>query len=156
MKRNGIWLIALVMAMGLIAGGCGDDDDDGGDDGAEALTKEEYLAQGNQICKQGEAELDAVADETFSGGEPDQATLEAFVNDALIPNVQGQIDQLRDLGIPEADEEQVTQILDEAELALQDIKEDPSLAAGQGGEDPFAEVNTKLDEYGLTACGGGG
>ena len=98
------------MAMGLIAAGCGGDDDDGGD----ALTKEEYVAQGNEICEDGNAELEQSADFDFS----DPAALEAFVTDTFVPNIQGQIDDLRE-GIPEDDEDEVNEILDEAELALQ-------------------------------------
>ena len=32
------------------------------------------------------------------------------------------------------------------------MKENPSVIAGEGGGDPFAEINTQLSEYGLTAC----
>ena len=64
-----------MLALGLIAAGCGDDDDESSDTGtdavtAAALTKEEYLAQGNQICKQGNAETDAAAQQVFQGGKP--------------------------------------------------------------------------------------
>jgi hypothetical protein len=143
MKRNALWLLALVLAMGLLAAGCGGDDDDGDSD-SEALTKEEYLAQGNEICEAGDAELNQ-AQVDFN----DPAALEGFVNDTFVPNVQGQIDDLRE-GIPEDDADEVNQILDEAELALQDVKEDPTLITGDGG--PFADISAQLHEYGLTSC----
>ena len=152
MKRNGIWLLALVLAMGLIAGGCGDDDDSG-DDGGEALTKQQFVTQANAICERGNGELDAAAEETFSKGQPSPEQLEQFASDTLVPNIQGQIDEIRDLGFPEADEDSLTDTFDKAELALQDIKEDPSSL--NGSSDPFAEVNKELDAYGLTACGSG-
>jgi hypothetical protein len=153
MKRKALWLLALALATGSVAAGCGGDDDDGGDGGGDALSKEEFVAQGNEICTEGNAEIEAGAQEAFPEGQPTPETAEAFVNDTLVPSVQGQIDDLRDLGIPEGDEDQVTEILDKAELALQDLKEDPTLAIGQG-EDPFAEVNQELTDYGLTACAG--
>jgi hypothetical protein len=150
MKRNAMLALALALATGSIAAGCGGDDDD---DGGDSLTKEEFVAQGNEICTEGNADIEAGAEEAFSQGQPNPETVEAFVNDTLVPSVQGQIDDIRDLGAPEGDEDQVTEILDKAELALQDIKEDPSLAAGEGA-DPFAEVNQELSDYGLTACAG--
>lgn len=146
MKRNLLWLLAGVLATGLIAAGCGDDDDDGGD-GGEALSKEEYLAQGNQICEEGQAEL-RQAEDTIN----DPAAPEAFITDTLVPNVQGQIDQLRE-GIPEGDEDTVNGILDDAEVILDDIEADP--ASLQGNADPFADVNPRLNEYGLTTCAEG-
>jgi len=141
MKRNALLLLGLVLATGLIAAGCGGDDDDGGD----ALTKEEYLAQGNANCEAEDAKLN-------QAGPESEAELPAFIEDTFVPNIQGQIDYLRD-GIPEGDEDQVNQILDETELALQDIKEDPSLAGPGATEDPFADPTRQLHQYGLTSCG---
>ncbi len=149
-KRYGVLLVA-VMATGLIAAGCGGDDDDAGD-GGDALSKTEYVAQGNAICEAGNAETDAAAEELFQGSEPTEAEISSFATDTLVPNIQGQIDDLRALPAPEGDEDTLTGIYDEAELALQDINEDPTLIQGQGS-DPFAEINTKLKDYGLTACG---
>jgi hypothetical protein len=150
MKRNALLLLAGLLAAGLIAGGCGDDDD--GDDTTEAaaLTKEEFVAQGNQICKQGNEELDTAAEDTFGKGQPSEEELESFVTHTLIPNVQGQIDDIRALGIPEGDEDTVNGFLDQAELVLVDLEENPS--AIQNGPDPFAEVDPQLREYGLTIC----
>ena len=148
MKRNTLMLLGLVLATGLIAAGCGDDDessDTGTDEATASLTKEEYLAKGNKICEDGDAEL-----QQAPGADPaDAAAFESFVNDTFVPNVQGQIDDLRE-GIPEADADEVNQILDEAELALQDVKEDPSSIAQQ--QDPFTDISKKLHEYGLTSC----
>jgi hypothetical protein len=143
-------LLMLVAALtcGLIVAGCGGDDDDGGDGGAEALTKEEYVTQGNQICEEGNAQI--AEDAEAIGDAPDQAASESFVTDSLVPNIQDQIDQLRDLGIPEGDEDQVNGMLDQAESALGEIEADPALLFDEN--DPFTEVNDELEEYGLTAC----
>ncbi|CAN5561043.1 hypothetical protein BH20ACT15_BH20ACT15_10740 [soil metagenome] len=102
--------------------------------------------QGNKLCEERSAELDQEADEAFQSNDPE--ALDAFVTDTLVPNVQGQIDALRD-GIPEGDEDTVNAILDDAEAVLGDLEADPkSLQQGE----PFAEINPRLQEYGLTAC----
>jgi len=155
MKRNLMLLAAGVLATGLIAAGCGDGNDDEssdtGTDAATAPTKAEFVAEANEVCKQGNAELEAAGEETFKG-KPTQADLEAFVTDTLVPNVQGQIDDIRALGIPEGDEAVVNGFLDDAEGVLDDLEADPSLL-DKG--DPFAAVNKELAAYGLTTCAGG-
>jgi hypothetical protein len=152
MKRNWMILLAGLLATGLIAAGCGgDDDDDDGGDGGEALTKEEFLAEGNAICEAGNAELEQASSELQSG--PGSPQFDAFISDTFIPNVQGQIDEIRALEPPEEDADTVNGILDDAEGVLDEIEADPA-TFGQGG-DPFAEVNTQLNDYGLTACAAG-
>ncbi|MGH2957913.1 MAG: hypothetical protein ACRDL6_13080 [Solirubrobacterales bacterium] len=151
MRRAGL-LLAAMLTTGLIAAGCGDDDGGDGGNGDEALTKEEFVAQGNQICREGNQELDAIANQSFQR-EPTPEQEERFVNDEVIPNIQGQIDEIRALESPEGDEETINGILDDAEAALDEIRADPSLIEADPG--PFAEVNQQLREYGLSTCGSG-
>ena len=149
MKRNLILMLACLAATGLIAAGCGDDDDDGGD----ALTKEEFVTQGNKICTDGNAEIEAEAEEVFASGQPTPEEELAFAEDSVVPNIQSQIDGLRDLTPPEEDEETVTEMLDAAQAALDRAEADPSLLTSAGGEDVFVDVNVQLNDYGLTECG---
>jgi hypothetical protein len=150
MKLNAILAVFAALVLGGVAAGCGDDNDDGGD---QALTKQEFLAKGNAICAAGNKEVETAFQTAIGNAKPTQEQLNAVVTDSLVPSIQGQIDDIRDL--PGPDEDQIGSILDEAELALQDIKENPSLATQEGGQDPFADVNKKLNDYGLTACGSG-
>jgi hypothetical protein len=149
MKRN-LTLIALVaLATGLVAVGCGDDD--GGDDTStsEALTKEEFLAQGNAICKQGNAEIGQAGEGVQ--GPPGTPEFDAFVTDTLVPNIQGQIDDLRALGIPEADADQVNAMLDDVQDVVDQIEADPGFAT-ESKQDPLDPVTESLVAYGLTEC----
>ncbi len=149
MKKTLLMLVAALTCVMVVAG-CGGDDDGGDSDdgGGTALTKEEFVTQGNQICADGNAQI--AEDAEAIGDNPDQATSEAFVADSLVPNIQSQIDGLRDLGIPEGDEDQVNGMLEEAESALGEIESDPALLFDEN--DPFSEVNDQLTEYGLTEC----
>ena len=72
-------LLAGLLATGLIAAGCGGDDDDDGGDGGEALTKEEFLTEGNAICEEGNAELQQASTELQGG--PGSPGLDAFITD---------------------------------------------------------------------------
>jgi hypothetical protein len=148
MKSKLYLFAAAVSAAGLIAAGCGDDDDSD-----SSLSKEEFVAQANEICTEGTTELNEAAQEEFGdSGQPTPAEEEAFVRDTVVPNIQGQLDEIRELGIPEGDADEVNGILDDAQSALDELEEDPS--GTSGGTDPFADVNRDLTEYGISACAG--
>ena len=152
MKRNTLWLLTAVLALGLVAAGCGDDDDSG-DDGGEALTKEEYVAQGNAICEEGDKEIEAGFREVAPANQqPTPEEIETVVSETLVPSVQGQIDDLRALSPPEGDEETLNAIYDDAQAALDSIEADPSILSAGDSPDPFADVNQRIGDYGLTAC----
>jgi hypothetical protein len=153
MKRWGALLLAGALATGLIAAGCGGGDDDNGDDNgattaAETLSKSEFVQEANQICKEGNDELDQAGQSL--GQSSNEEDLKTFITETLVPNIQGQIDQIRALGIPEADQEEVNAILDDAEADLSKVKDDPSIVIQN--QDPFTDVNKRLDDYGLTEC----
>ena len=154
MKRSVILSTIAALAIGVVAAGCGGDgnDDESSSTGTEAaaLTKDEFVQEANAICKQGEAELDQAGQELQGG--PNSPEFEAFITDTLVPNIQGQIDDIRALGIPEEDADEVNGYLDEAEARLDEVEADPALLTS--GEDPFAEVNKKVGAYGLTECAG--
>jgi len=166
--------LALALAAGLIAAGCGDDDDEttttttssatttAGATGAtgatgEPLSKEEFIAEADAICKAGDREIDSQAQEFFpEGGSPGTAEEEAFVTEVLVPGVQEELDGIGALTPPEGDEDEVAAILDAAQEAIDQLEEDPSALTGAGsGPDPFAEANQLATDYGLKVCGQG-
>ena len=135
--------IAAAVA-GLGVAGCGGDD--------EALTKAEFVKQGNAICAKGNAELKTKVEELIAGGkEPDMEAQIAFVEEEFLPNVQGQIDDLGELTPPEADEGEVEAIIASAQEAIDKAEADlEAVAAAE--EDPFADANEKAGAYGLSEC----
>jgi hypothetical protein len=165
--RKVMTILALAGAgVALVATGCGGDDDDDTTAATtatttaaagEPLSKQEFIAEADTICSQGDREINQAANETFGGGqEPSQEEQEQFVTDTVLPNIQGQIDGIRALTPPEGDEDQVTAIVDAAQSGIDEVEQDPSAFTQQGGgSDPFAEANRLAQDYGLTACGGG-
>jgi hypothetical protein len=120
------------------------------------VTKQEYVAEANKICKEGDRQLSQAAG-TYLNQElglkpnerPTLEQLKTFAEDDAIPIIQDQIDSLRELEAPEADAEQLTTIYDTAQDDLDVAKEDPAvLTRGQ----PFKDTNRLAREYGLTAC----
>jgi hypothetical protein len=150
MKRNLTLLIAGLLATGLIAAGCGDDDDDDGD-GGDVLTKQEFITQADALCtREGQAVDEAERQQL--GQNSSEAEAEEFITGTALPNIQGQIDGIRDLGAPEGEEDQVNAFLDEAQRALDAAEADPSLFAGEQGQDPFAKTRQLAMDLGLKKC----
>jgi hypothetical protein len=145
--------LAAAGAVALTLAACGDDGDDSSSatdaTSATTISKEDFVSQGNEICTDGNKALQEAAQESFPNGEqPSGDELGAFVTDSLVPNIQSQLDDIKALGIPEGEEDQVNAFLDDAQSALDDLKDDPQSL----GNDTFAEVNQEAGDIGLTAC----
>lgn len=152
---NKVLMLLLAAALGVtaIAAGCGGDDEDG--DG-EALTKQEFITQADQICAEGDRQINEAGSAQFGGQEPSAQEIEEFGTETVAPNIQNQVDQIRALTPPEGDEEQVSAILDAAQEGIDEVEEDPSLLnQGQDAGGAFTEANRLAEDYGLTDCGGG-
>ncbi len=142
--------IALVVIGAALAVGCG-----GGDSGSStsaALSKEEFISQADAICKQGNQDINAAGKEIFGGGKPTQDQIDQFVNDSVIPSIQGQVDDIRALTPPAGDEDTINNLLDDVESALDQAKSDPTVLTGNGSG-PFAKANEEAQAYGLKECG---
>jgi len=144
-RLSGGLLLTAALSIGVVAAGCG-----GGDDN---LTKAEFQAQANAICKKGNKEIVAAEKTVFTqkGQAPSKAAFDEFANGTLIPSVQSQIDGINDLNPPSADEDKVNAITDEAQAALDKVKQDPHQLAGS---DPFKKANQLAKDYGLNECAG--
>lgn len=147
--RTRAGLIAIAAAVALGVAGCGGDDDESTTTAAEALTKEEFITQADQICADGDAAIEEAGAELGQGSSEEDVA--AFVEETVIPNIQDQRDQIAALGIPEGDEGETEELIAELDSAIAEAEADPSVLLGSG--DPFAEVNQMAQEYGLSACG---
>ena len=145
--------------------------------GDEALSKDEYIAQGNAICEDTNARFEAISSE-FYADLPEDSTPAEFVEvfagfiDEVTAVTEGQLADLRDLAAPEGDEAMLAALYDDLEAvmgALNQLADDA--AAGDPAaierlasrEDPghgglrvaataFDEVDKQAVEYGLTVC----
>jgi hypothetical protein len=157
-KRLLVLLAGVVAALAVFAG-CGSSDD--GTDTVEAtvtLTKAELIKQGDQICKQGDEEIEAgfedYAEENDipKNQEPDNAQSVEIVETVLVPSIKTQSELIRGLGAPEGDEEQIEAMLDSLDEAVAEAEEDPE-ALFDEKSDPFGDPNQKAKEYGFEVCG---
>jgi len=123
--------------------------------GGSALSKEEFLKQGNAICDAGNQKLDDAANKAFSdsSAQPSDDEITKFVNETVIPGVKKQIDDLDKLVPPKELQKDVDTLLSHARDAIKSAESDPSQFVNG---DPFADVNKEAVNLGLTSCGGGG
>jgi hypothetical protein len=150
---------ALALAAGSIAAGCGGGDQTttvtgvSGATGAQgaALSKSQFIAQGDQICTEQRQTLQQAA--SSLGQNPTSAQIQQLAQDSAIPAAQSEIDQLRQLTPPTEDVDQINAILDAAQQGLDKLKQDPSLLTQPNAGGAFDQADHLAKQYGFTDCG---
>jgi hypothetical protein len=156
LNKHLIGALAGLAVLAVVVAGCGGSSDD--TSSTASLSKAEFVKQGNAICKEGnekiESEFEKFAKENNLSKKkaPTEAQLEEAAHKFLIPTITKQVEGLRALGAPSGEEEKVNTLLDDAEEALEEVEEDPSLLSDEKNE-PFEDVNKEARAVGLTTCG---
>jgi hypothetical protein len=154
MKRSALFLPALALALSLVATGCGggsDDKNDSSDEpAASAISSADFLEQANQICADGNVDINAAGDAL--GEAPTAEEIAAFSTDVVAPNVQDQHDAIADLGAPEGDEDAIDALLTALQEGIDALTADPAVITADAG--PFEDANAAATDLGLTECAG--
>lgn len=158
MNKRFIAVLIGALVGALLIAGCGSSNDN---ETTASLTKAQFLKQGNAICKAGNEEINEgfesfSKEHNLSHKKPSEAQFEELAETVLVPSVSRQIKEVRALGAPEGEEGEVDEFITNAEDALKELEEEPSLIAAEGEEEPFFSVNKEAAKIGLTACGGEG
>lgn len=157
MSKRLIVLLASVVAAAAVIAGCGSSDD-GSTDSTTALTKAEFIKQGDAICEKGskqiEDDAEAFADENDVDTEnPTDEQQEEVIETVVGPSLQAQADELGELGAPSGEEAKVTAMLEALEEGADELESDPGVLLGNDGSDSIDEANELADEFGFKACG---
>jgi hypothetical protein len=141
---------ALFAALALLAAGCGDDDSD--DASGPPLTQEELITQGDEICAEGDAELEAAFTEEFGDSQqpPPEDEQADFISTTVADNFEQQHERLAELNPPEEDAEQYQALLDALDDLVTQVRDDPE-AFIEATEQP--EASRLAQEYGFNNCG---
>ena len=144
--RNVVAPAALLLT--VIVSACGSDD--------SALSKSDYLTQGNAICQKSSDDIAAASAGLPTDRPPTQAEFTKFTSETLVPKVGKQIDDLAKLNAPSELDKDVDQMIAAARADYTkmqaDIKADP-VALMNSDKDPFANTNARANAIGLTVCG---
>lgn len=138
--------VSAVLAVTLLLSACG-----GGDE--EPLTKSEFVAQGNQICKSEwqtpRAELFKKLLAEYAGTKPTAKEKEIAMLD-LISSYEDAISGLDQLQPPDKDASSVESIIEGMEEAAAEAKADPRTVFTNTSV--FGDANEQAAEYGLDEC----
>ena len=173
MRTHARTWIALA-AVAAIAVGCGGDDDDGDETTTSAsVTKAEYVQTVEDTCSQyleERREAEEPLNELFASAErptdldPEQLQDGADELAALNDTTRDVIDELVALPRPEAEAEEIEQVLaglEDGSAALDQVDEAAAEGDGAGVEDGYREFDRAVSEdgelgreYGFDVCGG--
>lgn len=150
MVRTGIFRLLMGGLVGLllVVSGCG-----GGGDSTTALTRGEFIKQGNQICeKQREKRNTAIAEAIakIPKGTVMSNKVKKEVMLEITPFYEQMTKELKELGAPEGDEQKVEAIVDSMENASKETRAHLSRAINHSDE--YIKPNELNREYGLEEC----
>jgi hypothetical protein len=159
MSKRSIAMLAAALALFALAAGCG-----GGDDGddtpaeaspdAPALTKAEFIKQGDRICATASEEygegIEAFIEENDWPSREEEEE-EELLAEIVLPRIRVEMEELRELGPPEGEEERVDVIFTGVEEVVAEGEADPSTVTGN--ENPFADPNAEAKTFGFKVCG---
>lgn len=150
MKRGTAAAIAAVV-LAIVAAGCGGDDD-----ASASLTKAQFIKQGDKICQKAE-DRQVAGLESFqqkNGSNPrGRAAEEELASSVGVPPLSVEAEELSELPLPEASEEQAKAVVEEISKAVEAAKRDPASLLGSG-KNPFEESEQLARKYGFKVCGG--
>ena len=138
--------LAAVLVLGM---GCGDDD--GGDEG-DSEARQEFIAQADRICGEGDAEIDA-AGQKFSSRRPNDVA--GLVSMIIVPGQREQLEELKRLEPPEGDEEAWSEFLDTYEQGVDQLEDAPGQVTNGEAFNTILEARNIARDYGLEACARG-
>lgn len=166
MSKGKLGLAALFAAMLVaIVAGCGggssssssSGDTSGGEEAA--LTKPQFIAKADAICKAKDTELNAevekfVKEEGISESKKPTTDQETeLVEKYVVPNIRSQGEEIGDLTAPEGDEEKIEKIVTSLEEGADEAEEDPESITGGNSTNPFETATKEAQAYGMKVCG---
>jgi hypothetical protein len=151
-------IIALLVgcaALAALVAGCGGGSDDTST-GGQALTKAEFIKQGDAICKKSNAQIEEEANEFaeengIDKNNPEQAQEEEVIATIVAPAVRSQAEAIAALGAPSGEEETVDTLVAAVEEGTEKMEADPK--AVFEGKDPLVKGSKLAKEFGFKVCG---
>jgi len=147
--KRGILATGMAILALALATGCGDDSE-------ASITKAEFVDQANAVCKEVLKAKNVLVKEELAQIKKEGKSLELDEKDALaviavaLPPLTELPDKLRQLEVPEGEEEPVEAIIDSYATGVREMEEDPGNAFG--ADYPFKEGDELAERYGLNVC----
>jgi hypothetical protein len=158
LSKRLIALLAGVMALAIVAAGCGSSSDSTTDTTVVVLTKTEFIKQGDAICKRGSESLSQEAEDFADENnidieKPTKKQQEEVIETVVGPALQTQADELSELGAPDGEEDKTTAIVEALESGAEELEDNPGALLESGGKSPLDKANELANEFGFKQCG---
>ena len=152
--------VAMTLALVAIAG-CGG----GGDDtasttpsnGAGPLTKAQFIAAADTICKATTDKIAAAATQLRESakktGTLPVRQVASFLTKTSLPAYDAMLVDLNELKPPKEDEKTIDGLIGALAGAIETAKSDPVKYSKNGSPDPFDDANARAIDYGMKVCG---
>jgi hypothetical protein len=145
--------LPFLIAAAALAGCGGEEETTTGFSEPPPLTKAEFLREADRICFATEAQIEAAADDLAAGGDdPPPAEVRRVVEDFVVPRLRTEVDTIRLLDSPPADEARIERILEATERGADALEADP-LRVLDGIPPPLREAERLARAYGSEQCG---
>jgi hypothetical protein len=151
---------AITMLVAALAAGCGGDK--GTADTATApagppLTKAAFIMRADAICRRTATAIRSAAAklraEGAKTGTIHKDKVAKFLKGSSLPAYDRQLDGLRELTPPKADEPAIDALVASLASAIDAVKVDPTRYTSRTAVDPFDDFNARARRYGMKACG---
>jgi hypothetical protein len=157
--RKGFFLLLSgVVAVAAIAAGCGNSGGGGSGVTESSISKPEYITKAEIVCTNGNKQIEidygaflGETDEENPGNGEDKVDFNKFVDNVITPNVEREIEELRELGAPKGDAGKVEAMLKAREESIAIAEKDPE-AVIQDSKKVFGKASAAAEEYGLKLC----
>jgi hypothetical protein len=158
-----IALLFSALAVVFSVGGCGDSEEDGSGDAAgttPTIGKAEFIKKADAICSRTSGKIAETTSNALAKFADDPAALKEGMADVVptlfVPRVEEEIAEIRSLGSPPGDEDQIDAFLNALQAVVDQAEEDPEAFARADftspAENPYQEADELADKYGFKKC----
>jgi hypothetical protein len=176
LSKRLITMLAGVLAIAIVAAGCGSSGGDTSSSGSSgssgssdssssdttattttaALSKTEFIKQGDAICTKGSESIETEANEfakenNVNTKKPTKAQKEEVIVAVVAPDLRKQAEEIAELGTPSGEEAEVEAIVAAVEGAADELEETPSLLFAS--KSPLSKASELSSKYGFKVCG---
>jgi hypothetical protein len=153
LSKRAVWAASLI----ALFVGCGADDEPVTEPlEPPAISKAQFLAEADRICRSGDSQIEAIGDDLYTdverGERPSPGEVRRFATGVIVPRIESEITAIRALGAPEGDEKEVEAILRATEDGVREIKRDPE-GIVDGPPAGLKRAGDLATRYGSQECG---
>jgi hypothetical protein len=147
MHRNIAIAVSSLALLGVLVAGCGS--------GSDSVDKATFVKQVDTICEKTSgrltAQTQALVVRLLSSETPQSKRLVAIINQVVIPGLEREVMEIRELGSPDEDEKQIQRFLAKLTSAIGFARSEPAAFANAESPDyDAAEIAGR--KFGLTEC----